>query len=302
MTLGPIVLACDGGYAMPLSTALRSLVEANRRWWPVDLSVFVADFPENLRRRVLASLPGGSATIRWIPADLGQFRDVFTPTAASKINYARLHIPDAFPGAISRVLYLDADLLVLADLSPLWEVDLGPAAVGAVLDQLDSLVKQDQPGLGDMPRVKSYFNAGVMLIDLPNWRAQHVFSNAMEYLKRNPRPRYSDQDALNVACDKSWQALDRRWNFIDNVGRIDLAALAPVLRPAIFHFATWNKPWDFRYPNPNAAFYDDFRARTLFARSPLDRRRDMLKRNWTESKQILKHLMPLRAIRDQGNV
>ena len=40
----PIVLACDQNYAMPLATTLRSLVDSNRRHWPLDITVLSDGF------------------------------------------------------------------------------------------------------------------------------------------------------------------------------------------------------------------------------------------------------------------
>ena len=127
----PIVFACHGSYAMPLATTLRSVTESNRRGWPLDVHVLADGFPDDTRMKVLESLPRGSASIRWVPADLEPFQG-FSPGgvgrcigAISKIIFARFLIPRLFPETVSRVLYLDADLLVFGDLGALWEVDLG---------------------------------------------------------------------------------------------------------------------------------------------------------------------------------
>jgi len=47
----------------------------------------------------------------------------------------------------------------------------------------------------------------------------------------------------------------------------ELASLPPPERPYIVHFVMAEKPWIARMLSPNAAFYDGFRARTLFRRS-----------------------------------
>jgi hypothetical protein len=52
----------------------------------------------------------------------------------SKMTYARLLIPELFPATVSKVLYLDSDLLALGDLGPLWRTDLAGAVVAAVPD------------------------------------------------------------------------------------------------------------------------------------------------------------------------
>jgi len=88
----------------------------------------------------------------------------------------------------------------------------------------------------------------------------------LAFLEQNPRTPFGDQDALNVALDGRWKILDPRWNF-QRHALVSLASLPPPERPYIVHFVMAEKPWIARMLSPNAAFYDGFRARTLFRRS-----------------------------------
>src|ERR1700741_5636882 len=108
-----IVLAASETYAMPLATALRSITEANRSHWPLEFWVLYDGFKVELRKRVLHSLPEGSGLIVWLPVEMNLFAG-FSSGATnyiSKLAYARLLIPGIFPATVSRVLYLDVDLL-----------------------------------------------------------------------------------------------------------------------------------------------------------------------------------------------
>ncbi len=292
----PLVFACDQSYAMPLATALRSIVESNRQWWPLQFMILIFDFSERTQKEVMKSLPKEAASISWIPVDLSSFGEFSTHDYISKATFARFLIPRVVPEATEKVLYLDADLLVLSDLAPLWETDLEEAAVGAVRDGLDDQIKADMPCVAAVPRVREYFNAGVLLIDLVNWRRQRISEKALEFLTRNPKTPFSDQDALNVACDGVWKKLNPRWNFTDRVYEVDIASLSPERRPWIVHFVTSHKPWNARIPNINASFYDAFRSRTQFARAPMERQRDFWQGNWAKVKRWLKQFPPIRAL------
>jgi len=232
-----------------------------------------------MREKVSASLPKGSASIRWVTVDLEAFRDFGTLDYISAMTYARFLIPRIFPDTVSRVLYLDADILVLNDLSELWETNLEGAVLGAVLDGLDPQLKSDRPGLEEIPRVCSYFNAGVLLIDLQRWRKEGVSERALAYLRKHPLSPYADQDALNVVCDARWKQLDRRWNFQEHY-RKRLAGTPPAERPGIVHFVTSSKPWKVTSLSVNAAFYNSFRSRTGFARSRRDAVWEVLQGVW----------------------
>jgi lipopolysaccharide biosynthesis glycosyltransferase len=266
-TVRSFLLACDGAYAAQLATCLRSIVESNRTACLLDIHVLVEDFPLPLREKVLGSLPAGSATIRWIEADVRRFTGYTTLNHVSRMTFARLLIPAVMPEGLSRVLYLDADIVVLHDLSPLWEIDLEGCPVGAVADPLDALMKATPAGFQNVPRVRSYFNAGVLVIDLPRWREEQISENALRYLQRFPSTRYSDQDALNAALDGHWKELDAKWNYQDHLSR-RIQDLPPAQQPAVVHFITALKPWKPTSLSVNASFYDRFRKRTLFARTP----------------------------------
>jgi lipopolysaccharide biosynthesis glycosyltransferase len=273
-----LALACDGAYAMPLATTLRSCVDSNVDHWPLDVHVFVVDFPEEARRKVERSLPAEAATIQWIPVDLNAFPEFSSAAGWPKVTYARFLLARVLPETISRVLYLDADLLVLGDLWPLWTQELEGAVLGAVVDGLDQQLKSNSDRVAGVPAVKRYFNAGVLLMDLGRWRSERILDTALDYLHRVPNTRFGDQDALNVACDGRWESLDSRWNFQGHL-HVRLADMSPEDRPAIVHFITNLKPWMPRALSRNSSFYDRFRSRTRFARTPSERLSDVLVAN-----------------------
>jgi len=298
-----ITLAITKNYAMPLATTLRSITETNRSLGPVEFWVLHDGLSEPLKKRVFDSLPEGSAKITWVPVEaevladlpLGVPRSLRSsgekPSYLAKMAYARLLIPRIFPETVSRVLYLDSDVLALEDLSSLFETDLRGAAAGAVPDiRLHSayIAKGVDPKSGriefmseigypefspDLPSVPVYFNSGVLLIDLKRWREEEISEKAFAYLRAHPGTPFHDQDALNAALDGRWIELEPRWNSQDHY-----AKLRSEERNGILHFVTKAKPWLAEARSANAALYDSFRSRTRFPRTFLDRLRDSLVR------------------------
>ncbi|KAK4259657.1 hypothetical protein QN277_005967 [Acacia crassicarpa] len=47
------------------------------------------------------------------------------------LNYARNYLADLLEGCVSRVIYLDSDLVVVDDISKLWSTSLGSKTIGA---------------------------------------------------------------------------------------------------------------------------------------------------------------------------
>jgi lipopolysaccharide biosynthesis glycosyltransferase len=281
-----IVLAANETYAMPLATTLRSITETNPRSWPLEFWILHDGISETTQKKVLYSLPEKSASIVWVPVEMNLFTS-FSPGARdyiTKIVYARLLIPQLFPASLAKVLYLDADLLVLEDLRELWQTDLGGAALGAVPDfslHTSFLNRGFDPELGrsrygGLPPVRAYFNSGVLLIDLARWREEKISEKAFAYLEANPHSPHMDQDALNFTADKKWAALDPRWNIQNHYAR-----LSDGDRKGILHFVTGAKPWLARSRSHNARLYDRFRSRTRFRRTLSEKLRDAFVRGWT---------------------
>ena len=271
---------------MPLATTLRSVTESNRKHWPIEFYILCDNFDKEEQAKVLDSLPRQSAKLNWLPVAQELF-GAFSKGEAnhvSTLTYARLLISKLFADRLSKVLFLDSDLLVLEDLERLWQTDLGEAPIGAVADfwlhtayvaeGLDPKFKRaTHPNYKGLPSVEAYFNAGVLLIDLNRWREEEISEKAFDYRQRCSHSPHMDQDALNVACDKRWKKLDARWNFQTHRKR----KIEPG-EAGIVHFITDRKPWVASNRNLNARLYDSFRSRTRFTRTPSEKVTDTIVR------------------------
>ena len=283
-----IVMACDEDYAMPLATALRSLVDADRTGDSLEVIVLCSKFSPGMKEKVANSLPESSVNIQWMEVELDLFSDLSTLPYISKTTFARLLLPYCLPKGISKVLYLDSDILVLGDLTALWETDLEGHAFGAVVDSHSS-INAERLGItggiaGQSDSLNGeYFNAGVLLIDLAKWRQDRLSDKAIDYLTANPDSRLADQDALNIASGGHWKRLDPRWNCLhhpsDGFNKMPAAN-----RPSIVHYAGSGKPWLAASLSVDRNFYDGFRGRTQFARSAGERSRDLVEHSWTSMK------------------
>jgi UDP-D-galactose:(glucosyl)LPS alpha-1,3-D-galactosyltransferase len=180
--------------------------------------------------------------------------------------YVRLAIPEVVIDS-RVVLYLDADAIVLRDLTPLLETTLDGRPVAAARDEQNPILGTGRalPGYRDigLPASREYFNSGVMLFDLAECGRRGVFEECHRFLREMPsHVRFWDQDALNWAVGDDWLRLARRWNTVplSGLSRLprwvhDAEAISP-LQPliasedaaAIFHFAGPYKPWNFNYP------------------------------------------------------
>lgn len=292
----PIAVAADMAYLMPLATTLLSIAENNRQCWPIQLFVLNDGIGHHERAQVESSLPAGSATIHWVEIDLAPFQAFRTLPRISKMTFARLALPYVLPKDINSVLYLDIDVLVLGSLNELGNSHLGDAPLAAVKDCLDLSLHEPSTRAAGVPMVKKYFNAGMLLIQLQQWRKHCISEKALEYLSNNPDTPFADQDAINVAADGLWVELSNAWNFQGHRS-VDIGNWHPSRRPHIVHFVTEQKPWKPRYFSAYAKLYDSYRSRTQFARNSISIVKDAVVRSFFRMVEVLRNNPSLTRLR-----
>lgn len=180
----------------------------------------------------------------------------------SSATYLRLLLDVIVDVSVERLLYLDVDIALAQDILPLWLTDLNGHSIGATVDQGISKVDLAEfMRLHELEGVSTYFNAGVLLLDLKAIRQTGHFKQALDLLIAD-RASYAlaDQDALNVVFWRKWQELPATWNFqrgmLFDVIDIQGDALRDRnISPAIIHFTGSQKPWSRDEWHPYAWLY-----------------------------------------------
>ncbi len=211
---------------------------------------------------------------------------------------------DAFlPPDVERLLYLDGDTLVCADLSPLLQAELGGCPVGAVQDALTARYKT----LLGFSESEPYFNSGVLLIDVPCWKSKKVPQRVKKHAQSARL--YPDQDVLNLALRGEIAALHPRYNlqpqhlvFDDNAylavypqAAYHTGQMLQEARtsPAILHAYRFlgDFPWHTGNHHPNTAEWDAYMRRSPWCdlKKKHARRGPLFK-----IEKLLYHLLPKR--------
>jgi len=168
----------------------------------------------------------------------------FPSLNGSWATYYRLVVPEVLPA--ERFLYVDADTLCDVDVSELDSLNMGSNPAGWV-PEAPLARAADRPvaeQLGNR-EAESYFNAGVMLVNVPEWRRQRITENAMDYIVVN-RPMFHDQSALNFVLHRNALTLDTKYNFMSNMRRNWPALRQPYGKIGrLVHFLDYPKPWDY---------------------------------------------------------
>jgi lipopolysaccharide biosynthesis glycosyltransferase len=159
--------------------------------------------------------------------------------------YARLLLPDLLP-EVSRLLYVDSDLLVKRSVAPIWEMDMGDKLVAATsCSEIQTLEKGSLPvNELELNPDAPYLQSGFMLMDLDGWRVSGFSEQCLEYLTRFPEhaPHW-DQSAINGMIGSRWKRLDPMWN----VSVMDFEKLngGEVDEVNVLHYSGPYKPWKF---------------------------------------------------------
>ena len=168
------------------------------------------------------------------------------------ITFIRYALAEILPH-LNKVIYLDADILVTGDIKTLWDQSIGDNLVGVVEDH--SLMSQNRPEKIGLTQ-GTYFNAGVMLIDLAAWRENDTFQQLTRVHGSRRQWEYNDQDVLNKALDGKAFYLDAKFN-----AQTYTLAHSDVTAPIVVHFTGQEKPWHLSSAHPYTeqyrALFDD---------------------------------------------
>jgi lipopolysaccharide biosynthesis glycosyltransferase len=167
----------------------------------------------------------------------------------SRATLARLYLDLNIPAGIDRLLYIDADAIAVSDIDGLMRTDLRGKPLGAIDDYrmpFREKMERRERKIG-MRTGARYFNAGVLLFDWKTCLEQGQMKDARDNFEAQPELfEAHDQDALNLAFEDNWLALDPRWN--TQTGILPLIEM-----PGILHFTGRRKPWNSTVPWPHRA-------------------------------------------------
>lgn len=253
-SIAHIVYASDDKFAEILGVSLVSLYENSRDM--EDIAVYILDSGitkenrkklltvcKNYCRRKIVFIPVKSISDRLsmdVAADRG-----------SLSQYARLFISSDLPECLTRVLYLDCDIIVNQSIHELWNLDLQGKTIGGLMDAFSKYYRQNI----DLEKNDIMFNSGVMLIDLEKWKQDRIEEKILKFIiEKHGKIQQGDQGALNAVLSHDAYCFEPRFNsvtiFYDFTYREMLIYRRPpkfyteeqvkkaVEEPVIIHFTT----------------------------------------------------------------
>ncbi|MEL6249056.1 MAG: glycosyltransferase [Cyanobacteria bacterium J06627_15] len=136
------------------------------------------------------------------------------------MQYSRLFFKFALPD-VTRVIYFDADIIVLGDVADLYAQGERLSAsqyVGAVPQNFPALGYFGNPikGWAEIKQFKKTFNSGVLLTDLRFW-TDETYERLRHYLDWDAENDYKlfnlgDETVMNLMFKRDYLPLDTNWN------------------------------------------------------------------------------------------
>jgi lipopolysaccharide biosynthesis glycosyltransferase len=209
-----LALSFDQGYVTPLFVLLTSIFNNNK-----EVAFHIHAVPtrvdDDSKNRISTYVHSRNSEISFYDIDVNAVDTFALPSYAgahlTSAAYNRLFLPNLIPNSVSTLLHVDIDTLVVGDIREVYNLDIGSLPVAAVIDA-GMPIRKD---LG-IYKEEDYFNSGVLLMNVEQWKRQRITERAIEVIQEYPEKvrGYADQDALNIVLKNNWYKMGRRFNMM----------------------------------------------------------------------------------------
>lgn len=260
-----IALSANDFYVPYLSTLLVSLKENSNDSNYYDIMVMHRDISpqsQTMLKKMLSDKKNISVRFYNVGRYQSRFSNLFTRGHFALETYFRLLMPELMPD-YDKVLYLDSDMIIKADVAELYNVDVDGYLLAACHDAdtaglyngfepnkknyMDNILKIQKPF--------EYFQAGTILFNLKEIRKIYTSEDMLKFAASN-QWELLDQDVLNYLAQGRYKSIDMAWNVMYNWNNIRISQIisrAPKYlhdeymtarkNPKIIHYAGPDKPW-----------------------------------------------------------
>uniref|UniRef100_A0A7N0RFQ0 Hexosyltransferase n=2 Tax=Kalanchoe fedtschenkoi TaxID=63787 RepID=A0A7N0RFQ0_KALFE len=181
-----------------------------------------------------------------------------SPKYISLLNHIRIYLPELFPN-LDKIVFLDDDVVVQRDLSPLWDIDLEGKVNGAV----ETCKGEDEWVMSK--RFRNYFNFshpliaknldpdecawayGMNIFDLRAWRNTNIRDTYHTWVKENLKSnltmwKLGTLPPALIAFKGHVHPIDPSWHLL-GLGYQSETSVKDVSKAAVIHYNGQSKPW-----------------------------------------------------------
>lgn len=257
----PVVFAADDQFMIPAYVAIWSMLKNSSSDYFYDVYVFYSESLSDRSRKFLQGMEKEyeNCSIQFQRVDGSRFEGVRFEGNITESAMFRLLISD-YLQEYERCLYFDCDIVVLGDISELYELPIDENYIAAIKDggiQCYFGRYRDHAKEIGIKSMKSYVNSGILVMNLKTIREKGMKEKFLSHISRQYP--YPDQDILNTCCEGRIKYLPLKYNvfrrfyqrlhWLRNTDFSDEERKEAEESPVILHYAEGWKPWDYMWGN-----------------------------------------------------
>lgn len=244
-----VAFICDNHYVIPTAVAITSLICNKHPQTHLDIYI-IANELSKAEIEKLSEFGDPEIDVHIIRVSFNPYENTQQCAHVTSAAYLKFDLAELIPH-VDKVLFLDSDILIQKDLSPLFVINIDDDYAGVV---------QDIPLIDNDLHIMNYFNSGVMLLNLTLMRRDNVSKALYRIRESRDDLIYMDQDCLNILFHGKVKLLPIIYNLeyhiffyekkkysLDVINKsfgTNYSSLDDIRKNAyIIHFAAHYKPW-----------------------------------------------------------
>ncbi len=280
-----IIYASNDTYAQYLGISMLSLLENNQDIEKIVIYILDQNICLENKSKLQGIIKKYNRELVFINID--EFEKMipfdFNTSGYNSITLSRLFLCSYLPKQMSRILYLDCDTIVSGSIAELETISFDGNYVAAVPELY---MPDEKKALIGHAKNETYFNAGVLLVNMDLWRKSKIENEFIEYYRlMNGRLLYNDQDIINHCCKGKIKKLSHTYNLSTNLfyfHRFFVRKLQPAYdtissnkyaeilkKPSIIHYMGDERPWIKGNHNKYRKFYFQYKEMSPWREEPL---------------------------------
>lgn len=227
-----ICLACDNRYAPLAGVSIASFLKNANEDEFINFYILDNNISIENKKKIMSLKWIKNCNIEFIQIDKSKFENLYLPSKKGYLSvaaYYRFVISEILTN-IDKILYVDCDVIATSSVNEFYNMDLNEKYVAVVKD---TACEENQIRL-NLAQDEIYFNSGVMLINLKQWRKNDISTQLFNKINEG----LDDQDILNIVLKGKKIVVDDKWNWQGKAKNYK-----EKVYPNLIHFITAYKPW-----------------------------------------------------------
>ena len=209
-----IVICCTRNWYIHLATMLYALFKHNKI---EKVYLFIEDDEISYLKDKRIEFININKTQDYISKNSPNYYTKYTKLSLIRCYFSKILKED-------KILYIDADALIVDNIEELWNIDLEGYVLAGVKEEGEWDKHLGIEGLNG-----KYINSGVLLINLKKIREEKL-DDEMIYLLNKNKYAYPDQDVINIICKNKIKYIEPIYNSAITTGIVDNAKIIHYIR------------------------------------------------------------------------